>query len=469
MLLGVSLVLILCTLSSKITYRIGIPTIMIFIFIGMFLGPDGPLDLQFNDIDLARQISDVALLFIMFYGGFGLKWNETKKTATSSLVLSTLGVILTASIVGLFAHHVFGLSLLEGMVIGAVISPTDAASVFSVLNTSKLNLKNNLSQLLEMESGTNDPTSYTITILFIAIAVGNSINIPLQLFADIAIGLLIGYIVGKLAVYIINKVDLEVDGLYLILIIGVALLSYASAYELGGNGFLAVFLTGIIVGNSKIIHHDSLSKYFDGISWLMQILLFLTLSLLVTPSHLPEYLLDGILLAIFIIFIARPIVVFICLLFSKRTIKEKILISVAGFRGAVSLVFACYVLASNIESAQWIFNVVFIIAFLSLMIQGITFVPLARKFDLVEEEEYDQSLNNFIRDTIHDNSKVIYITKESNVYQKRIMDLDIPNELRFVLLKRNNKVIFPVTGQTIFHEGDIVTIVGSEEHLTLLN
>lgn len=468
MYLGIALVLILTSLSSKVSYRIGMPTIVFFIFFGMFLGSDIAIGFKFTDVELAKQISDIALLFIMFYGGFSLNWTKTRKIAKSAITLATFGVFLTALFIGLFTHFVFGLTLMEGLLVGAVLSPTDAASVFSVLSTSKLNLKNSLGQLLEMESGSNDPVSYTLVMLFIALALNKSVSVFEELFIGVSIGLLVGYLVGKIAIYIINKITFEIDGLYVILVIGMAMLSFGIAQELHANPFLAVFLTGIVIGNKKIVHRNSISKYFDGISWLMQIMLFVTLSLLIRPSHLPSYFFDALILGVFLIFIARPLVVFISLLFSKQTTKEKILISVAGFRGAVSLVFAAYVLVNNMEVSQWVFNVVFIIALISLMVQGFSFVPLAHKLKLVEEENNVEDFLEFTPDTVHDISKRIIVDEESNILHKMIMDLDIPEELRFVYLERNDKIIFPISGLTKFEKDDVVVLTGSIEHVKLI-
>lgn len=276
-LLIAGIILLICAISSKVLYKYGIPTLIIFLAIGMLMGSDGIGGIYFDNSKLAKELCNIGLIFIMFSGGFGTNWKATKPIALPAGVLATLGVVLTAFLVGIFAHLVLGLTFLEGMLLGSIISSTDAASVFSILRSKKLNLKNGLAPMLEMESGSNDPIGYMLTIIFLGLLLGESENIWLLVFLELAVGALIGIVVAKIAVWLINHINLNIDGLYSIIVIGVALLSYSGASLLHGNGFLAVYITALIMGNSRLVHKMSLVRYFDGRSWLTQILLFFVL------------------------------------------------------------------------------------------------------------------------------------------------------------------------------------------------
>ncbi|MDL2211403.1 potassium/proton antiporter [Erysipelotrichaceae bacterium OttesenSCG-928-M19] len=443
LLLGISIILIISCFTSKIMFKLGVPTLLIFILIGMFLGYDGPGNIYFDDANLAKNISSFALIFIMFYGGFGLDWKKAKTSVKPASLLATLGVAITAFAIGFFVHWFFKVSLVEGMLLGAVVSSTDAASVFSILNTQKLNLKNNLGYLLEMESGSNDPMSYMLTLIFISLTLGQEVNVISMIVIQITLGVVLGLLIGKIGVKIINKINLEIDGLYSILLIAIAIFSYAFTEYLSGNGFLAVYFTGIILGNSKIVHRFSMIKYFDGLTWLMQIILFFTLGLLVFPSQLPNVALDGIIISVFIIFVARPIAVFSILSFFKYSFKEKLLISWAGFRGAASIVFATFALSYNVAMANWIFNIIFIVALLSVIFQGSLFIPIAKKLNLVEDEEL--SLTTFYDEsgTISADLLEIEIDEESSALNQLIMNLEIPDDILIVMINRKGKVITP--------------------------
>ncbi|MEG0284235.1 MAG: potassium/proton antiporter [Erysipelotrichales bacterium] len=462
LLLGASLILILSCLMSKFLYRFGVPTLVIFIAIGMFLGYDGPGNIYFDDAHLAMEISDFALAMIIFFGGFGLNWDKAKTSAKSATALSVIGLLITAFTIGTFISLVFKVDFFYAMILGSVISSTDAAAVFSILNSKKLNLKNNMSHLLEMESGSNDPIAYMLTIIFLTLVQGEKMNIPFELFMQIVVGVIIGVVVAKVGVIIINRIDLEAEGLYSILMLGFVILSFALAHQLGGNQFLSVYLTGIIFGNTKIVHKFSLLKYFDGISWLMQLLLFFTLGLLVFPSQLPSVTMDGIIIALFLTFIARPLGVFLTLMFTKYSIKEKLMISWGGFRGAASIVFATYALNANIDGADWIFNIVFIVALLSVIFQGSLFVPIAKKLDVIADESnlqvrriYDEA------GTISADLLEINISDDSIVANKEIIDIDLPDDILVIMIKRGGRVITP-NGNTKVLEGDDMLFAGDK-------
>ena len=463
-LLITGVILLFCVISSKVLYKYGIPVLVIFLGMGMLMGSDGIGGIYFNNPLVAEQLSNVGLLFIMFSGGFETNWKTAKPEALASTILASVGVALTAFLIGIFAYYVLGFSFLEGMLLGSIISSTDAASVFSILRSKNLNLKNGIAPMLEMESGSNDPMAYMLTTIFIGLILGKGENIVLLLISQIVIGVIVGLIIGKVGVWLINNIKLDIDGLYYIVVISIALISMSGANAIGGNGFLAVYITGLIIGNSRIIHKINLVRYFDGISWLMQIMLFFTLGLLVFPSQLPSIAVKGIITSIFIIFIARPVAVFVILAFFKKTTKDKLLVSWVGFRGAAAIVFATYPLTSGLSIANEIFNIVFFIALVSVLIQGTFFIPLAKKLDLISEEETTLKTFTDYSGEIYADLLEVEIPQGSRLKEKAIMDLDIPEDVLIVMIKRDKKLITP-KGTTMIKQGDILMISGDEESL----
>jgi len=463
-LLTAAIILLVCVISSKVLYKFGIPTLIIFLAIGMFMGSDGPGGIYFKNPIIARDLCNIGLLFIIYFGGFGTNWETAKPVAFPATVLATIGVVITAFAIGAFSHFFLGFSWVYGMLLGSIISSTDAAAVFSILRSKKLNLKNNLAPMLEMESGSNDPMAYMLTTIFLGLITGETHNLFLLLFNQIVIGMLVGFIIGKVAVWLINHINLDIDGLYSITAIAVALLSYSSADILSGNGFLAVYITGLIMGNSRLVHKTSLVRYFDGLSWLMQIFLFFILGLLVFPSVLKDIFLPGVGVALFIIFAARPLMIFIILSIFKRTKEEKLLVSWVGFRGAASIVFATYPLTKGIMLGEEIFSIVFFVGLLSVLIQGTLLVPIAKKLHLVEDE--DTVLKTFTDYSMDIYSELleVKIPEYSPYAGKAIMDMEIHKEVAFVLIRRNGRLIMP-RGTTVIEAGDTIMMAGDPKLL----
>lgn len=463
-LLIVAIILLVCVISSKVLYKFGIPTLIIFLALGMFMGSDGPGGIYFDDPIIARELCNIGLLFIIFSGGFGTNWETAKPVTFPATLLATIGVVLTAFTLGAFSHYILGFPWIYGLLLGSIISSTDAAAVFSILRSKKLNLKNGLAPMLEMESGSNDPMAYMLTTIFLGLITGEAHNIWILLANQIVIGALVGFIIGKGAVWFINHINLDIDGLYSITAIALVLLSYSSADILSGNGFLAVYITGLIMGNSRLVHKTSLVRYFDGLSWLMQIFLFFTLGLLVFPSILKNIVLPGVGVALFIIFVARPLAVFPILAVFKRTKDEILLVSWVGFRGAASIVFATYPLTKGIMLGEEIFNIVFFVGLLSVLIQGTLLVPIAKKLELVEDE-------GTVLKTFTDYSGEIYsellelkIPVSSPFVGKAIIDINLPKDVSFVLVRRNGRMITP-RGTTVIEAGDMVMMAGDPKML----
>ncbi|MDY6226999.1 potassium/proton antiporter [Clostridium sp.] len=463
------LILLICISSSKILYKFGIPMLLIFIVLGMIFGSDGIVGIYFDNYQLTSIVSSLALVFIMFYGGFGTNWKMARKSAVPSILMSSFGVIITAGLTGLFCHYVLKTSILEGLLIGAVVGSTDAASVFSVLRSQKLNLKGTLAPLLEIESGSNDPIAYMLTIIILTLMSngGVSLIIPM-LIKQILFGIITGSILARISVYILKRANFEVEGFYTIFVTAIAILSYALSEYIGGNGYLSVYMAGIILGNNRIPHKKSLVHFFDGLSWIMQIGLFFVLGLLAFPSKLPEVFVISIAISLFMMFIARPLATFIILKWFDYSNKEKIFISWVGFRGAASIVFAIYTVTYGVDIGNDIFHIIFFIALLSVSIQG-TFTPiLAKKLDLVDDNmPVLKTFNDYKEDK---STKILEINIDENSkwVNKTIMDSDIPEEVLVVMIRRNNEVIIP-KGSTEIKKDDILVLASNSFDNLLAN
>ncbi len=468
-LLGVSILLLLSVIVSKASGRLGIPALLLFLVIGMLAGSDGPGGIYFDDPWLAQFLGVVALVFILFAGGLDTNWGSVRPVLWSGLALSTLGVLLTALLVGWFATMVLGFSLLEGLLLGSVVSSTDAAAVFAVLRSRNVSLKGQLKPLLELESGSNDPMAVYLTMGFIHLLshpTASMIDLIPMFLQQMALGAVLGYGMGKGMVLIINRLRLEYEGLYPVLTLSMVLLTYGATASVGGNGFLSVYLAGLVMGNGDFIHKKSLMRFHDGLAWLMQIAMFLTLGLLVFPSRLVPIIGVGLLVSMFLVFAARPVSVFISMLFTQMGFKEKVLISWVGLRGAAPIILATFPLLASIPKADMIFNLVFFIVLTSVLLQG-TSIPLvarwlgvdtpapARPKYRLEFETLDRTQSELVE---------IEIPSGSAVVGKQIVELDLPKGALVVLINRNNESIVP-SGGTILEAGDILLVLAHKDDM----
>lgn len=455
------LVLLICITSSKMLYKFGVPMLLIFIVLGMLFGSDGIVGIYFDNYDLTSTLCSIALVFIMFYGGFGTNWKMAKPVAKQSILMSTFGVIITSLLTGVFCYFILNTSLLEGLLIGSIVGSTDAASVFTILRSQKLNLKSEIASLLEVESGSNDPIAYMMTLIIVMImSSGLSWSIVPMILKQIIFGILLGAVLAKATVFIIRRANFELEGFYSIFIIAIAILAYALSEFIGGNGYLSVYIAGIILGNSKIPHKKSLVAFFDGISWIMQIMLFFMLGLLSFPSRLPQVIGVSILISIFMIFIARPIATHVILRGFKTPIKEQILISWVGLRGAASIVFAIFAITSDVPIENDIFHIIFFIALISVSVQGTLLPKVAQKLDLVDN---DTTVLKTFNDYQEEKSTMLLeynVSKGSKWMNKTIMDAEIPDDILIVMIKRNGQVIVP-KGSTEILEKDILVLSGN--------
>ena len=453
-----SSVILLAIFSSKFLDALGIPALLFFMCLGMLFGTDGIFKISFADFANTKDIASLALGFIIFYGGFCTKWATAKPIIAKAAVLSTAGVFLTAVLTSVFCHFVLELSFLESFLIGAVISSTDAASVFSILKAKNLHLKENTAPLLEIESGSNDPMSYVLVILAITLMQNQSSGFVIALFfKQMIFGILIGVLVAKISIYIYEKTSIITDENGSLFIIALVLLSYLLPFFCDGNPFLAVYFLGIILGNANILNKVPMMHFFDGITKLAQIGIFFTLGLLAFPREVPSILLTGMLIFLFLTFIARPAAVFLLLSFFKSGINQCLLVSWAGLRGVASIVFAIIAMDSGITLHYDLFHLVFLISILSVAIQG-TFLPLAAKMTNMIDPHVD------IKKTFNDYEeecavKLLRITvpKNHEWVGKPIRCVEFPQKSLAVLIKRKQERIIPKNPAEI-QAGDNITL-----------
>ena len=461
-LLLLSVLLLLSIFVSKVSTRYGIPTLLLFLGIGMLAGSDGLGGVYFNDSKLTQDLGVIALAYILFSGGIDTNWSKVKQVFLSGLSLSTLGVFFTTISIGIFAHLVFHFSLLEGILIGAIVSSTDAAAVFSILRSQKVKLKGQIRETIELESGSNDPMSVFLTIAFIRLIKepdSGVFDLFILFIKQMLIGGIFGVIIGKLSVFIINHIRLQFEGLYPVLTISIVIFCYSFTNYFQGSGFLAVYLCGIVLGEKDFIHKKSILKWHDGLSWLMQITMFLVLGLLVFPKQLIDVIGFGILLSLFLILIARPFSVFISLFFSKFDFKDKAFISWVGLRGAVPIILATFPKEAGILKADIIFNIVFFVVITSILIQS-SLLSFFGSFLKVNENE-NINTNEFIKEetgNIETDLVSIIITKDSKGVGKQIVELGLPEGALIILLTRNEKYIIP-RGSTILIPDDVLLIL----------
>lgn len=464
----VAAVILLCLSLNKMSNKLGIPMLLAYILLGMMFGTDGILKIPFDNFTIAEQICTVSLIFIMFYGGFGTNWKQAKPVAGKAVLLSTVGVILTAVTTGVFCHFILKMDFWESMLIGSVISSTDAASVFSILRSKRLNLKNNTASMLEVESGSNDPCSYMLTVIILTIMSGelSGSSLVVMIFSQIIFGILVGVVVALAAAFILKKVNFATDGFDTIFVFSMALVSYAGASMINGNGYLAAYIAGIILGNTPLHHKKSLVHFFDGITGLMQMLIFFLLGLLAYPSQLPKILPIALAIAVFLTFVARPVSVFAILMPFRCPVKQQLLVSWAGLRGAASIVFAIMATVSPAYTKNDLFHIVIFIVLFSISIQGTLLGLVAKKLDMIDENGNVMKTFSDYSDEMPVEFVKISIKAGHPWENRRIKDLTSLPDLLLVLILRGEERIIP-NGNTVVLAGDkiVLSALSPEENL----
>ncbi len=466
-LLIASLLLLLSIFSSKLSFKYGIPALLIFLVIGMIFGSDGLNVIYFDDYQLAQYLGIVALIFILFSGGLDTNWEATKPVVIPGLLLATAGVLITSLIVGYLASLMLDISLIRGMLLGAVVSSTDAAAVFSVLRSKTLGFKYQLRELIEFESGTNDPMA-----IFLTVGIIQYLTIPemsggslLMLFVmQMSIGLIIGLLSGKLTTWIINHANLGYDGLYSVLALSFVPLIYAATDLLGGSGFLAVYLAGLVMGNSTFVHRRSLMHLFDGVGWLMQIAMFLTLGLLVFPSQLVTIAGSGLLIAVVLIVLGRPISVFLSMMFTDFNTRAKLMVSWVGLRGAAPIILATFPFVAGIDDAGLFFSIVFFVVATSVLIQGPTLPLVARLLKVTSPIKEKTRYPIELEPTVDTKAalKEVEIEESDYAYGKKVHELGLPGNVLITLINREGKFMVP-KGTTEIAANDKLLILSSIE------
>lgn len=468
-LLVTSILLILSILASKASGWLGVPALLLFLLVGMLAGSEGPGGIYFDNPWLAQATGTVALIFILFSGGLDTDWSLVRPVLAKGIALSTLGVFITAVLVGGFAATFLGFTLVEGLLLGAIVSSTDAAATFAVLRSRSVRLKGQLESLLELESGSNDPMAVLLTVGLVSFLVNPATTVTdlvLMFVQQMVVGAALGYGLGRGMMVIINRVRLAADGLYPVLTLALVLLIYGATSALGGNGFLAVYLAGLVLGNSDFIHKRSLMRFHDGLAWLMQIAMFLTLGLQVFPSRLLPVLGVGLLASAFLIFVARPASVLITLLLSKMNLREKAMVSWVGLRGAVPIILATFPLLAGLPQAQMIFDLVFFIVLTSVLLQGTSLPVVARwlKVDTTLPPKTQYPLEYVPADNLDSDLVEIEVPPGARVVGRQIVDLHLPQTALVVLISRNGSFVLP-RGGTILQAGDRLLVLADKAGL----
>ena len=467
-----SILLFVSIVVGKTGYRFGVPALLLFLLVGMLFGSDG-LGLQFHNAKIAQFIGMVALSVILFSGGMDTKFKEIRPILSPGIVLSTVGVFLTALFTGLFIWYLSGMSwtnihfpLITSLLLASTMSSTDSASVFAILRSQKMNLKHNLRPMLELESGSNDPMAYMLTIVLIQFIQSDGMgtgNIIGSFIIQFLVGAAAGYILGKLAILILNKINIDNHSLYPILLLSFVFFTFAITDLLRGNGYLAVYIAGMMVGNHKITFRKEIATFMDGLTWLFQIIMFLMLGLLVNPHEMIEVAVVALLIGVFMIVIGRPLSVFLCLLpFRKITLKSRLFVSWVGLRGAVPIIFATYPVVANVEGSNMIFNIVFFITIVSLIVQGTSVSFVARLLHL--STPLEKTGNDFgveLPEEIDTDLSDMTITMEMLNEADTLKDMNLPKGTLVMIVKRGDEFLIP-NGTLKLHVGDKLLLISEK-------
>lgn len=461
-----SVLLFISILAGKTSYKFGVPTLVLFLFIGMAAGTNG-FGIEFDNPRTAQFVGIVSLNFILFSGGLDTSWRSIKPVLGQGIMLSTVGVLLTAVSVGVFVWWITDFNIYEGLLLGAIVSSTDAAAVFSILRSKSLALKYKLRSTLELESGSNDPMAYVLTIAFLGLVTNPDLGyleLITLFFSQMIIGAAMGLLFGWISKFSVNRINLGFEGLYPVLVIALMFVTFSFTDLIGGNGFLAVYLCAVYLGNQDLIHKRTILKLFDGLAWLMQIVLFLTLGLLVNPSEIIPLMGLGLAIGLFLIFVSRPIGVFASLLPFKMKMRRRWYVSWVGLRGAVPIVFATYPLIAGIDKANTIFNIVFFISLTSVLLQGTTLSKVADwlKVALPEKLKPRSPLDYFLDEPPKTSMLEVNIPENSKVIGKKILDVGFPKSAIIAMLRRKGKYLTP-NGQTEIEASDQLLVLAENK------
>lgn len=462
-----AILLFVAVLAGKVAYRLGAPALLLFLGVGVFFGYE---ILSFNSPELTQFMGMIALSIILFSGGMDTKFSEIKTVMFPGIILATVGVLLTAFILGGFIYLISpwlgaGLSFPLALLLASTMASTDSASVFSILRTKKQGLTENLRPLLELESGSNDPVAYILVVLLVGMLSPQKETISISTSAimfvvQMAVGALAGYSFGKAATWIMNKINISNASLYSILLLAIVFFTFSFTTIIKGNGFLAVYIAGLVVGNHKIVHKRTVVAFFDGITWLVQIIMFIMLGLLVDLRLLlqPSALLLGVATAILMTFIARPVAVQLCMLpFRKFSNKARLYVSWVGLRGAVPIIFATYPLVDNIPHGELLFNVVFIVTIISLSLQGTTVSGMANALGVARKEK-ESSFGDAFQDRMKSEFTEVDVNEQMLAPGNTLKEINLPKHTLVIMICRDGDYFVP-QGDTELTLGDKLLIL----------
>jgi cell volume regulation protein A len=463
-LLAGAVLLLASVVASKTSGRLGVPALLFFLVIGMAAGSEGPGGIAFDDARLAQALGVVALVFILFAGGADTEWRAVRPALWEALALSTVGVLATALALAALVHALLDVPFARALLLGAIVSSTDAAAVFAVLRARNVGLRGRLRPLLELESGSNDPMAVFLTTTMIGVVLegGAAPGAVAAGFAlQMALGAAAGYGIGRAGVWVANRVWLEYEGLYPVLILAFVLLTYGLAATAGGNGFLAVYVAGLVIGNGDFIHKRSVVRFHDGLAWLMQIVMFLALGLLVFPSQLLPVAVPGLVTAALLMFVARPAGVFLALLPSRLPLAQKAMVAWVGLRGAVPIVLATFPMLSGVPGAGELFNLVFFVVLASVALQGTSIPVVARWLGVDEPIAGAAPAEISAVASAGARLREVRVPAGAPAAGKRVLDLGLPPGVLVVLLKRGDRAIVP-GGGTVLEGGDVVVVAADD-------
>ncbi|KIL48241.1 potassium/proton antiporter [Jeotgalibacillus soli] len=457
LILLMSSMLIIGVLATKFSSRLGLPSLVFFLIVGMILSEF----VYFENARFTQLIGILALVIILFEGGTQTKWHSMRPILGAASSLATVGVVVTSGVIGVAATFILDLTWLEGMLFGAIVGSTDAAAVFSVLGNK--NIKQRLTSTLEAESGTNDPMAVFLTIMFIELIQfpdTSVLNLIGDFFLQMGIGLILGLLFGKLTVEIINRINLDSSGLYPVLALSFAVLTYAITTYANGSGLLAVYVMAVVVGNADLTYRFSILRFNEGFAWMMQIVMFILLGLLVFPEQLIGIIWEGVILAIILMVVARPIGVFLSMLGMRYSLKEKVFISWSGLKGAVPIVLATYPIIAGIPNSELIFNAVFFVVIISALVQGGSLSWIGKRLGLTGEELPSSNYSLELVTLGKTDSEMIEVTipKGSTVAGQSLIDLVLPDDTLITAIIRDQEIVTP-TGQTLIEEGDTLYVL----------
>jgi cell volume regulation protein A len=469
-LIAIPTLLIASVILSKGASRFGIPALSVFLFIGIIVGREGLGGFAFTNYALAQTLGILALIFILHAGGLGTALEDVRPVWASALVLSTVGVVIASVLVGAFAVAVLGFDWLHGLLLGATIASTDVAAVFTILRSRSVSLKGRIRPLLELESALNDPMTVFLSVGLLQLltrqhAASFWTLVPMFI-RQMTLGTLAGVGAGKGIRWTLNRVTLDYEGLYPVLSVALVVLTYGLTESVGGSGFLAVYVSGIVLGNSHYVHKRSLTLFHDGLAWLMQIVMFLTMGLLVLPSDVSRVALSGIALSAFLVFVARPVSVLVCLTPFRYPIREQLMVAWAGLRGAVPIVLATYPLIAGAPGARTIFNLVFFVVFISVLLQGATIPAVSRWLNVAAPLSKRFRYPIEYTPTPDDKTELVElpVPPGSPAIGRQLVDLHLPTGALVVVIRRNEHVVVP-RGNTRIEPNDVLLVLAERDAL----